>query len=157
MARKKQEHKPADTSRPEPKYSYRMSATLLENVGQGINNYLVIAKRYRDPSYDAKHLAAELKTNYRYIAAAIRYRYGCNYATLVNRMRIEDAKLMLENPDCTLKLDEIAAASGFKNRQSFFTAFSKECGITPGVYRDRYHDKLKHLKDLSPEITLDFE
>lgn len=138
--------RPANPDIEEKAYSRRINTEKLEKLGRGIHNHVVIARRYRDQNYSTKMLAEELQTNTRYISAAVVYRYGCNYSVLVNRLRIEDAKQMLENPDCSLNLDDIAFAVGFSNRQSFYTAFSKECGVTPRVYRARFQEGMKKLK-----------
>lgn len=135
------DRKPANQEIGEKKYSQRINVTMLTELGKGIHNHIVIARRFHDATYSAKRLAEDLKTNTRYISAAISYKYGCNYASLVNRLRIDEAKQMLENPDCTLNLDEIAYAVGFRNRQSFYTAFAKSCNEKPSKYRERFSRK----------------
>lgn len=147
---------PANPDSPEKAYSRRISLQKIIDLGKGIHNHVVIARRYRDMKYSAGQLAADLDTNTRYISAAINYRYGCNYSVLVNRMRIEDAKQMLENPECTLNMDEIAYSVGFANKQSFYTAFAKSTSLKPRQYREQYLNRLSQSnEDFNPE-AIDF-
>ncbi len=119
----------------EKSYSKRISRVKMEKLRKGIHNYIIAGKRYRKQGYSAKQLAEDIGTNTRYISAAIRKYYQCNYAELVNRLRIEDVKVMFADKECTLSIDDIAFLCGFGNRQSFYLAFDKYVGVSPHHYR----------------------
>ena len=121
----------------EKAYSRRISRDTLEKTRRGIHNYIIVGKRYRNPKYTALQLSEDIGVNTRYLSAAIQKHYGCNFATLVNKLRIEDAKEMLSATECTLTMEDLSYSAGFSTRQSFYNAFSKYVGMTPSVYRER--------------------
>lgn len=124
----------------EKAYSKRINRKTLDDIRKGIHNYIIVGRRYRDVNYTAKRLAEDIHTNTRYLSAAIRLHYGCNFAELVNKLRVDEAKQMISNPDCTMTMEDISYSAGFANRQSFYTAFAKYVGITPKEYRQRIID-----------------
>lgn len=119
----------------EKAYSRRINREKLKEIKKGIHNYIIAGKRYRQTSYTAKKLAEDIGTNTRYLSAAIRQHYNCNFAELVNKLRIEEAKVMLADAECTLTIDDIAFSCGFGNRQTFYTSFDKYVGMFPKEYR----------------------
>lgn len=129
-----------ETTIEEKAYSKRINRKTLDQIRKGIHNFIIVGRRYRDINYTAKRLADDMHTNTRYLSAAIRLHYGCNYAELVNKLRVEDAKQMLSEPDCTMTMEDISISSGFANRQSFYTAFGKYVGMKPKEYRQKILD-----------------
>ena len=118
--------------------SYRMliNSELVDQLYEKILHKFVVEKKYRESSYSARQLAADLGTNTRYISAVINLRFQQNYSGLVNEYRIRDALyLLIDNRyiDCTI--EEIATMVGFANRQSFYAAFYRIKGCTPKEYR----------------------
>lgn len=117
---------------PEEKaYSARINRQTLLTIKKGVRNYIIIGKRYRNMNYTAKQLAEDIGVNTRYLSAAIRLHFGCNFAELVNKLRVEDAKVMMLDRECTLTMEDISYSVGFANRQSFYTAFAKFVGVKP--------------------------
>lgn len=93
-------------------------------------------KKYKEKDYSAKQLAADLKTNTRYISAVVSVCFGMNYTSFVNNCRIKYAKTLLSNKKFSkLHMDEISDMVGFSNRQSFYASFYRFTGITPRQYR----------------------
>ena len=68
---------------------------LMDELYDKILNLIVVQKKYKDPDYSAKKMAADLGTNTRYISAVVSMRFGKNYSSLVNEHRIEEAKYLL--------------------------------------------------------------
>ena len=100
---------------------------------------MIAGKKYRDQNYSAQKLAGELGTNPRYLSAVINSRYGENYACLVNEFRIRDAQHMLTDKRYqNMTMEEIGAAVGFSNRQSFYAAFYKYKGVAPHKFRNMH-------------------
>lgn len=124
----------------EKAYSKRINRKTLEMIRKGIHNYIIVGKRYRDVNYTAKRLAEDINTNTRYLSAAVKLHYGCNFSELVNKLRVEDAKLMIADSECTMTMEDISYSAGFANRQSFYTAFAKFVGVTPKEYRQNIID-----------------
>ena len=87
-------------------------------------------------------LAKELKTNTRYISAVINSRFNTNFSCLINEYRIKEAlHRMVDKRYAEETIEEISAAVGFANRQSFYAAFYRIMGETPNSYRKRQSAK----------------
>ncbi|MCD8296283.1 MAG: helix-turn-helix domain-containing protein [Prevotella sp.] len=122
-------------------YCTLVNPKLVRNLKTKIINRIEKKKKYREKKYSAKNLAKELGTNSRYISAVLNIAFGMNYATFVNKYRIEESKKLLvdkENDDLTM--EEISDMVGFSNRQTFYASFYKFEGVTPRQY------KLEHTK-----------
>ncbi len=126
-----------------PLYHSMLSETLIDELFQKIMEKFIVEKKYRDPKYTAKAMAEELKTNTRYISAAINVRNRDNYSQLVNEFRIKEAMHMLSDPRyADMKMEDIGITVGFANRQSFYAAFFKRLGTTPSEYRKQTLGKM---------------
>lgn len=118
--------------------SYRNSVTptIVEDIAKKIIMKLMVEQRYRDPKYSAKRLANDIGVNMRHISAVINLRFQQNYAQLVGKMRIYEAKYMLQdNHFDNMTMEDIAINVGFTTRQSFYAAFYRQCGMTPREYK----------------------
>ena len=76
-------------------YRDMIRAELADELYDKIVNVIVVQKKYKDPDYSAKDLAADIKTNTRYLSAVINSSFGMNYSCLVNEYRIKDALHLL--------------------------------------------------------------
>lgn len=126
----------------EKKAVYRglMNPQLMDTLKDKILNLLLIEQKFRDKNYSAKKLAADLGTNTRYVSAVVNMKFHMNYASFVNKFRIEEAMAMLVDKRYrNMKMEEISDVVGFANRQSFYAAFYRINGTTPRQY------KLHHL------------
>ncbi len=119
-----------------PAYRTRLRGERANALYIAILRHLTQGKLYRDPSYGTAQLARDLKTNTRYIAAAVAECSGGNYCALVNEMRLRDACRMLRSPRHDgLTVEEIGLLSGFSSRQAFYLAFRRVYSCTPRDYR----------------------
>lgn len=135
-------------SKKEKDASYRMMLRpeLVDELYEKIQQKLVLEKKYRDPEYSAKQLAADLQTNTRYISAVVNLRYQQNYSSLVNELRIRDALyLLIDQRYADQTVEDISSMVGFANRQSFYAAFYRLKGMTPKEYR-QHNMKTKNKK-----------
>lgn len=97
---------------------------------------IIIDKKYLDPNYSAKVLATDLNTNTRYLSAIINSYFNKNFSTLVNELRIRDAKKILRSTRYKkMRIEDVGLKVGFSTRQCFYTAFNKYAGVTPRQYR----------------------
>ena len=120
-------------------YRSLVSPALMDELKEKILNIVIIQKKYKDKNYSAKRLAQDLGTNTRYISAVVNVRFHMNYASFINKYRIEEAMALLADKRYQeLSMEEIASMVGFSNRQSFYAAFYKFNNCTPREY------KLKH-------------
>lgn len=94
-------------------------------------------KKYRDPEYSQRQLAAELGVSVFVLSRMLQQVFGLRYMELVHKWRIQDAAKYLRSPQKRrYTVDDIGVLVGFKNRQSFFSAFKKETGTTPEQFRN---------------------
>ena len=108
----------------------------IDELERRIYDKIYIQKKYKAPGYSVRILADELKTNTRYISAVLNVRFGMNYTSLINKYRIEEAKIILADPKYSkTNIEDISAMVGFSNRQSFYVSFYKVVGVTPREYR----------------------
>lgn len=61
---------------------------------------------------------------------------GISFYQYLNQKRMDNAQMLLANPDCTVT--EAAMLSGFTSISSFNRMFRKCRGCTPTMYRERY-------------------
>ena len=59
-----------------------------------------------------------------------------NYTSLINKYRIEEAMVILADPEYRkTNMEDVSAMVGFSNRQSFYASFYRVTGITPRDYK----------------------
>ena len=120
----------------EASYIGALSTSLVEEIYEKILLKFVVEKKYRDPEYTAAKLAEEIGCNARYISAVVHLRYRDNFSQLINEFRIKEAMYMITDRHfADLKMEDIAKATGFANRQCFYSAFFRKNGMTPLEYR----------------------
>jgi AraC-like DNA-binding protein len=120
----------------EASYIGALSTTLVEEIYEKILLKFVVEKKYRDPEYTAARLAEEIGCNARYISAVVHLRYRDNFSQLINEFRIKEAMYMITDRHfADFKMEDIAKATGFANRQCFYSAFFRKNGMTPLEYR----------------------
>ena len=120
----------------EASYIGALSTSLVEEIYEKILLKFVVEKKYRDPEYTAAKLAEEIGCNARYISAVVHLRYRDNFSQLINEFRIKEAMYMITDRHfADLKMEDIALATGFSNRQCFYSAFYRKNGMTPLEYR----------------------
>ena len=127
----------------EKKADYRslVSPQMMDKLQEKIMKIIVFNKKYREKDYSAKQLAEDIGTNTRYISAVVNSRFHCNFTSLVNKYRIDDAmSILVDKRYQDLNVEEVGTMVGFSNRQSFYASFFRVLGMTPRDYR------LQHLK-----------
>lgn len=120
----------------EASYIGALSTSLVEEIYEKILLKFVVEKKYRDPEYTAAKLAEEIGCNARYISAVVHLRYRDNFSQLINDFRVKEAMYMITDRHfADLKMEDVAKATGFANRQCFYSAFFRKNGMTPLEYR----------------------
>lgn len=128
-----------DKQEKEAAYRTLVSPNLMDELKEKILDVVLIQKKYKDKNYSAKQLASDLGTNTRYISAVVNVRFHMNYATLINKYRIEEAMTLLTDKRFQdLNMEDISDMVGFANRQSFYASFFKFNGCTPREYKLRF-------------------
>ncbi|HBF04727.1 MAG TPA: AraC family transcriptional regulator [Prevotella sp.] len=118
------------------RYQTLLSEETKDRLRDEILRLIVTERRYKDPTYNSKKLAADLNTNSRYISAVCATRFHKNYSELVNDYRVNDAmSLLTDKRYAKMSVEDISMMAGFSTRQSFYANFFKRIGITPRQYR----------------------
>lgn len=101
-----------------------------------IDKILIKEKRYCDPNFSAKQLAEMLGVTPYKLSKILQTEFGKSYADIVHSHRIEDAvRLFQDKRFDAYTVDDIGFMVGYRNRQSFFTAFKNFTRQTPKHFR----------------------
>lgn len=115
--------------------SYTLGEKQAKALKQANNVIDLINAEYRDPSLSAQTIADKMNLSYAYLSRGFRQATGQSIANYINHVRLEEARMLLLQPDIRIK--SIPSMVGFENQQYFFVIFKKQYGETPGAYRDR--------------------
>lgn len=85
---------------------------------------------------DIETLAERAGMSPRHFTRVFRQSLGISPAQYVERMRLDEARMMLGSGHG--RISQVAAAVGFANPDSFRRAFERQFGIAPSVWRDRF-------------------
>ena len=108
----------------------------LETHKERIDAILIKGKGYLVPYFSAQQLAEQLGISIFSLSRLLKAIYGKSYSDIVHARRIQDATRHLKDKRfAPYSVDDIGMMVGFKNRQSFFTAFKKLTGMTPDKFR----------------------
>jgi len=108
----------------------------LESYKESIDAILIKGKGYLAPDFSAQQLAERLGISAFTLSRLLKAIYGVSYSDIVHAHRIQDATRHLKDKRfAPYSVDDIGMMVGFKNRQSFFTAFKKVTGTTPDKFR----------------------
>ena len=95
----------------------------------------IIDERFSDPSLSLAEVAAEARVSDSYLRRAFRAATKESAADHLCRVRIKNAKAMLESD--YFSVAEIGARSGFREACYFVRKFRECVGMTPGEYRKK--------------------
>ena len=116
--------------------SSSLSGTDSQYHVQRLKSLMENERVYLDPELSLNSLALELKVNTTYLSQAINAELSTRFNDFLNAYRIEEAKLLLKNPDYDkYTIDAIAKKVGFKSVSAFYKAFRRHTGISPNQYK----------------------
>lgn len=104
----------------------------MKEICENASHYMEESKAYLRPDISLAIFAKEINISQRKLSQAINGYLKCNFFEFVNRMRIEEAKRLMQKLDTSnLNIDSIYADCGFRSRSSFYMVFKKMTGKTP--------------------------
>ncbi len=113
-----------------------LSQSLSEELLTKLKDLMEREQLYLDAYLRLDTLAEKLDTSRHFTSQIINEHFDLNFFDFINGYRVEFAKkLLLEEKDLSIK--EVLYSSGFNNRDSFYKAFKKFVGLTPGEYKSR--------------------
>jgi two-component system, response regulator YesN len=123
-------------------YINRLGQEKRERIFQAINNEVIVREAYLRTGYSAGELCRAHGFAPRDVSAVMALYYGENFASLLQRLRVNKVCKMLESPACQRKTCEmIGMRCGFSNRQSLYNAFCRIKGMTPQEYRKKIFEQ----------------
>lgn len=115
----------------------------------GGSKYVRMALFYLYDHYDEdikiENIARKIGVSAAYLQRLFKEQTGKTLIDKMNELRIEKAKLLLENSK--LPITDIAVSVGFNNRQHFAYTFHKLTGCSPSVYSKHKGNYLVWVKD----------
>ena len=103
-------------------------------------------KPYLENNLNINELAKMLKTTFHKLSQVINGSFHKNFYDFINTYRIKESKQLLKKPENEIyTIISIAYICGFSSKSSFYNAFRKNTGITPGEY-------LKKIKSLQSTV-----
>jgi len=101
-----------------------------------INNWIVNDKIYLNPNLKLDIISEKFNISTGYLSQLINNHSDYNFNDFINLHRINEAKIMLTNPDFDkYTIQSIAYEAGFNSKSSFYSAFKKKENITPNEYK----------------------
>lgn len=102
-------------------------------IGEFFQKLIDKERIYLTQGIRLEDVARTLGTNRTYVAEMIKRNYNTTFSTLINNLRIEEAKkLLLDTPES--KLEDIAYRSGFSTAPTFTKVFKTATGLTPSAW-----------------------
>lgn len=118
------------------RYTERISHAKIDRLCQIINAELFHKEAYLQQGLTARMIAERNGISMQDISAVTKEYFGGNFASLLQRLRVNRACRMLSSKEYErITCENIGLRCGFSSRQSLYNAFVKLRGITPEEYR----------------------
>lgn len=117
---------------------YRLTEKYCKETQQKLIGIIRERKLYLEEHFNMNDLTDIMHTNRNYLSEIIARSEYKSFYRLVNSMRIEHACEMLKN-EPSMKLEQVALASGFSSGSSFSQIFKRVMDVTPKEYISQIH------------------
>jgi two-component system response regulator YesN len=94
-----------------------------------------IQQNYSSQGLSLKEVAGAIYVSPPYLSRLFKKRKGYNLTEHINRVRIEQAKQLLQQPES--KIAEVATLVGFADRSYFCKVFKQLVGVSPNEYKKK--------------------
>lgn len=107
-----------------------------QDLGNRFMSYMEAEKPYLSKSFNLGQAAQNLEVPQHHLTLCIREVYDDNFSGVRNAFRVKHAYHLLKSSSHSQKtIDAISDESGFSSRTSFYKAFDREFGMSPGDLR----------------------
>lgn len=110
------------------------------DLAEGLQLAIERDKVYLNSSLRIEEMAMMLSTNRTYVTRVCRLKFGMTFTELMNHYRVEHSKRLLAG-DARLRMEQVAADSGFSSASFFAKVFKSHEGCTPTQWRMQ-HQKI---------------
>ncbi len=97
---------------------------------------------YRQNDLSLPELAQTLGISVHQLSELLNVHLGVSFYEFINDYRLQFACNLLQNPECQLRILDIAFDAGFNNKNSFYRTFKDSLGVTPNQYREQIDKQL---------------
>ncbi|MDG5490050.1 AraC family transcriptional regulator [Psychroserpens sp. SPM9] len=111
--------------------------SLAAELKQKLIELMIDEKAYKNNNLNLEELSILLGTTKHNTSQIINEHFNENFFDFLNDFRIEDAKELLQDNECTMTISEILYEVGFNNKVTFNNAFKKRMDMTPTQFRTR--------------------
>ncbi|CFY08452.1 Transcription regulator HTH, AraC-type [Syntrophomonas zehnderi OL-4] len=108
-------------------------------LSECVRNAVIFLQSNFRQAVTLREVAAAVHVNPSYLSRTFKKELGINFSTYLTKLRMENAKSVLENSQENIK--SISFESGFKNPSYFHTVFKKNTGISPTKFRNIMGEK----------------
>lgn len=127
----------------EPLYFQAVDPEKADIKAEELIKLVVVDKVYRDAHLSSRKVSDLLGVKPRELSAIVNMRFSQSFPALINEYRIKEVQFLLKDLRLRNKsVWEIGQTVGFKNRQSFYAAFTKMMGYSPHEWRKRFLPRL---------------
>jgi len=121
--------------RKKPKKTDGLNIKDEEKIFIKLSDLLEEDKIFRQQDLSETKLAELLETNNTYLSSIINKRFGVPFKTLLNKLRIDEARrLLVSNEYSNYSIEGIANEVGYHSRSAFYKVFKQNTGMTPLAY-----------------------
>jgi len=97
-----------------------------------------VRANYADPMFSLESMSDELGLNHQYVSRFFKEHVGVSFSRYLQETRMAAVEEAMRTSDAPL--DTIAAAAGYQSPNSFYKAFRRHYGTTPGRFRREMSD-----------------
>lgn len=112
-------------------FSARDEQTERRSTVEEIKKY--VGEHYSDPMLNVNHIADWFNMKTSFLSTLFKRQEGMGLLEYITTLRLDEAKRLLKNTDYTMAV--VAEKTGFMSERTFFRAFEKYVGISPGRFR----------------------
>jgi AraC-like DNA-binding protein len=112
-----------------------------KKVAAKVQKLMELDKLYHEPEFSRADLAREVGASENTVSRVINRAFGKSFPKLLNDLRVEDAKRMLQDPGIPIQV--LAFEVGFNSLASFNRVFREVTGETPSAYRATHMEKVR--------------
>lgn len=112
-------------------------------LSRRIDRVITIQKPYLNSQLTLERFAELVQASPRQVSATINCNYKQNFNEFINRLRIDEAKRLLQDSEYQdLAILEVARLAGFNSKPTFNRLFKTCVGVTPSAYRHQFSHTL---------------
>lgn len=134
-------------TRKRPKYGGKTIERPNERIAE-LERIMAQTRMFTNPDLTIAGAAKRLNQPKAQLSQLLNEALQMTFSEYVNKLRVEEAMTLLQR-DPDQSVDEVATASGFNSQSTFYAAFKKVAGTTPGAFKRSLKPENDFREDLS--------